>query len=99
LTVVRCLLYVVHMKHVKASEARKHWFRLLDDALRGEVIAVERKGQRIVLRREELSDTRTAKGSRRYKKLLRVPRADEADQWSWEWRPGRGLAARRRASR
>jgi antitoxin (DNA-binding transcriptional repressor) of toxin-antitoxin stability system len=87
------------MKQVKASEARRHWFRLLDEALRGEVIAVERKGQRIVLRREELDDTKTAKDSKQYKKLLRVPHADEADQWSWEWRPGRGLASRRRSAR
>jgi len=41
------------MKQVKASEARKRWFQLLDAALRGEVIAVERKGQRVVLRRED----------------------------------------------
>jgi hypothetical protein len=87
------------MKHVKASEARKHWFRLLDDALRGEVIAVERKGQRVVLRREELSDTQKLKGSAQYKKLLRVPRADNVDQWSWEWRPERGLVPRRRSAR
>jgi len=87
------------MKHVKASEARKHWFRLLDDALRGEVIAVERKGQRVVLRREELSDTKKSKDSGQYKKLLRVPRAEEIDQWSWEWRPERGLVSRRRSVR
>ena len=87
------------MKHVKASEARKQWFRLLDDALRGEVIAVERKGQRVVLRREELSDTKKSKGSGHYKRLLRVPRADEVDQWSWEWRPERGLVSRRRSAR
>ena len=87
------------MKQVKASEARKHWFRLLDDALRGEVIAVERRGQRIVLRREDLNDTRKAKNSTQYKKLLRVPRADEADQWSWEWRPGGGVGLRRRSAR
>ncbi len=99
LDVSRCLLYIVHMKTVKASEARKHWFRLLDDALRGEVIAVVRRGERIVLRREELNDTRTAKNSTQYKKLLRVPRADEADQWSWEWRPGRGVGLRRRSAR
>jgi antitoxin (DNA-binding transcriptional repressor) of toxin-antitoxin stability system len=30
------------MKQVTASEARKNWFRLLDEALDGEVIAVQR---------------------------------------------------------
>jgi thiamine kinase-like enzyme len=92
-------LYIVHVKNVKASEARKHWFRLLDEALRGEVIAVERKGQRVVLRREEPSVSRSAKATQEYKKLLKVPRADEADRWSWDWRPERRLVPRRRSTR
>jgi len=85
------------MKNVKASEARKHWFRLLDDALRGEVIAIERKGGRILLRREESSDRKNAKRSQVYKKVLKVPRAEEADRWSWEWRGPRHLVSRRRS--
>jgi hypothetical protein len=93
-------LYIVHVKNVKASEARKRWFQLLDDALRGEVIAIERNGQRIVLRREEPARTKNPKASEQYKKILKVPRADEADQWSWEWRgPGRRLVSRRRSGR
>ena len=87
------------MKNVSASEARKHWFRLLDEALQGEVIAVERKGQRIVMRREGQSASRNAKAAQEYKKLLKMPRADEADQWSWEWRPGRGVVSKRRSAR
>jgi hypothetical protein len=78
---------------VKASPARKHWFQLPDDALRGEVIAIERKGGRVLLRREEPS---SAKRSPDYKKILKVPRADEADRWSWEWRgPGHVVSRRR----
>ena len=69
------ILYIVHMKNVTASEARKHWFRLLDEALRGEVIAVQRKGHRLVLRREEVANSRNAKGARQYKRLLHVPDA------------------------
>jgi hypothetical protein len=88
------------VKNVKASEARKRWFQLLDDALRGEVIAIERNGQRVVLRREEPAQTKNANASEKYKKILKVPRADEADQWSWEWRgPGRRLVARRRSGK
>ncbi len=45
-------LYIVHMKRVTASEARKSWFRLLDDVAAGEVVVIERKGRRIVLRGE-----------------------------------------------
>jgi hypothetical protein len=85
------------MKTVTASEARKHWFRLLDEALEGEVIAVQRKGRRLVLRREEAANSRKTKGARRYKRLLQAPDADKADRWSWDWRPERGLVPRRRS--
>ena len=84
------------MKLIKASEARKQWFRLLDDALRGEVIAVERKGQRVVLQRQENSRSTRAKDSINYRKLLKVPRADDADRWSWDWQPDHGLKMRKR---
>jgi len=87
------------MKHMKASEARKHWFRLLDDALRGEVIAVERKGQRVLIRKEDTAQLTSAAVSTRYKRLLKVPKAEEADRWSWDWRPERGLALRKRSAK
>ena len=88
------------MKKVTASEARKHWFRLLDEAAQGEVIVVQRKGRRVVLRREELNDAGDATAHPEYQRLLRVPGADEADRWSWEWRnPGRGLVSRRAPAR
>jgi len=44
------MLYVVHMKHVTASEARKNWFKLLDEASTGETIAINRNGKHLVLR-------------------------------------------------
>jgi len=85
------------MKNVTASEARKHWFSLLDEAARGEVIVVQRKGHRLVLRREELKGTGSNPSPRQYQKLLNVPSADEADRWSWEWQgPGRDLVSKRR---
>jgi antitoxin (DNA-binding transcriptional repressor) of toxin-antitoxin stability system len=88
------------MKSVTASEARKHWFRLLDEAAQGEVIVVQRKGRRVVLRREELNDAGDATARPAYRRLLRAPGADEADQWSWEWRgAGRGLVSRRAPAR
>lgn len=85
------------MKQVTASEARKHWFQLLDEALRGEVIAVERKGQRIVLRREDPSVSGPTSNAPSYKKLLKVPQVAKADRWSWDWRPERGLTLRKRS--
>jgi hypothetical protein len=88
------------MKQVTASEARKNWFRLLDEALDGEVIAVQRKGQRVVLRRENVAKSRKTKAAGQYKGLLRVPDGDKADQWSWDWRGSEhGLVLRRRSKR
>jgi antitoxin (DNA-binding transcriptional repressor) of toxin-antitoxin stability system len=88
------------MKKVTASEARRRWFQLLDDAARGEVIVVERKGRRLVLRREELDEAPDAGGMPVYRHLLRVSDLDEADRWSWEWRGGdRNLVPRRARAR
>jgi antitoxin (DNA-binding transcriptional repressor) of toxin-antitoxin stability system len=84
------------MKKVAASEARKQWFRLLDEAARGETIMLERHGRRLVLRREDADRGRARKPRVDYRRLIRVPRAHEADRWSWEWRgPDRALTARR----
>ena len=100
LTARHPLLYLVRMKQVTASEARKNWFRLLDEALDGEVIAVQRKGHRLVLRREDKAKSRHTKVARQYKRLLQVPGAEKADEWSWNWRGfERGLVLRRRSKR
>lgn len=71
------------MKRVTATEARKNWFRLLDEVAGGEVVLIERRGNRLLLKLDE------RKGSSAripdYRELIRVPDADEADQWGWEW--------------
>jgi prevent-host-death family protein len=88
------------MKQVTASEARKHWFRLLDEAAQGEVIVIPRKGRRVVLRRAESRDAGDGSTHPEYRRLLRAPGAEKADRWSWEWRgAGRGLVARRAPTR
>ena len=78
------LLYVVHMTSLSASEARRRWFEVLDRVAAGEVMAIERNGRRIILRRDEES----AHGGPTpdYSALL-VPLADpeQADEWGWEW--------------
>lgn len=76
-------LYNVHMKRVTASEARRNWFRILDEVAGGATVVVERHGQRIVIRREEPSVEELPD----YGPLIRVPDADEADRWGWSW-PG-----------
>ena len=78
-------LYIVRMKRVTASEARKNWFRLLDEAAGGEVIAIERNGRRLVLRAEKRKRSTPS-----YKTLIRGD-WDEADKWGWDWDRSRGL--------
>lgn len=82
------MLYVVHMKHVTASEARKNWFKLLDEASNGESISINRNGKNLILRletrkkREKIPD---------YSKIIQTPDADNADKWGWKWTERRGL--------
>jgi hypothetical protein len=87
------------MKKVTASEARRQWFRLLDEVVQGEVVVVQRKGRRLVLRREDVGKGKVAAPGPRYRRLLRVPRVDQADRWSWEWKPEGGLTPRRAPAR
>lgn len=72
------------MKRIGATEARRRWFGLLDEVAAGEVVVVERGGVQIVLRREEPTPPTRGKHPS-YRDLLRVPGADRADEWGWEW--------------
>jgi antitoxin (DNA-binding transcriptional repressor) of toxin-antitoxin stability system len=71
------------MKRITASEARRNWFRLLDQVIDGEVVAIVRKGARIVIRREP--DSEADRELPDYSAIIQVPDPDEADQWGWEW--------------
>ena len=85
-------MYIVHMRRVTASQARKNWFNLLDDVVAGEVVVVERKGVRVVLRREDALDAEAEGALPDFRSLIEAPSVDEADQWNWEWRgPGDDL--------
>jgi len=64
-------LHIAHMKRLTASEARRVWFGLLDEVVRGEVVVIERRGRRIVLRAEPTPPDRDAPVA--YASLLRVP--------------------------
>lgn len=76
-------VYNVHMKVVTPSQARKNWFRLLDEAAAGEQILIERNGQRLVLRREEAA----AREVPDYRGLIAATESARADAWSWDWSP------------
>lgn len=87
-------MYTVHMKRVTATEARKNWFRLLDEVAEGEVVLIERGGARLRLALEELAEP--SAGIPDYRGLIHVPDADSADQWGWEWDGSpEGLRSRR----
>jgi hypothetical protein len=75
-------MYSVHVKYVTATEARQNWFRLLDEAAGGEVIAIRRHSKKLILKLEE--DEGPIPG---YDQLIRARDADAADAWSWEWTP------------
>jgi antitoxin (DNA-binding transcriptional repressor) of toxin-antitoxin stability system len=73
------------MKRVTASEARRLWFRLLDEVLDGEVVVITRRGGRIVIRRDDPTHA-TRKKHPDYSRILRIREPDSADTWRWEWR-------------
>jgi hypothetical protein len=78
LTALTFDLYNVHVKRVTASDARKNWFRLLDEAVKGEVIAIERNGSRLILKLDKRK-----KSIPDYKKWIRG-NWDNADKWGWK---------------
>ena len=78
------------MKSLSATEARKDWFRLLDEVAAGEVVVIDRGGRLLELRRRETAGEVQEPAD--YSDVLRVPNADDADTWGWEWAgPGRPL--------
>jgi len=80
------------MKYVTASEARKNWFRLLDEAANGEVIAIQRDDKKLILKLEK--EKRTIPD---YKGLIDFKDADDADAWGWKWKgAGRLTPVRKR---
>lgn len=77
-------MYIVHMKRVTASDARKNWFRLLDEVLGGEVVCIDRNGRRILIRMDDEVD-RAEVQPPDYAAVLRAPGAESADAWRWSW--------------
>ncbi len=72
------------MKRVTASEARKNWFRILDEVAGGEVVVIERNGKAIQLTREPRADR--VREVPDYTRLLRAPGgAEHAERWGWDW--------------
>ncbi|MBX3167681.1 MAG: hypothetical protein KF760_09725 [Candidatus Eremiobacteraeota bacterium] len=78
------------MKHYTSSEARTHWFKILDEVAAGETVAVDRNGRRILLCCEETAPLSIPD----YHGILLVDSPDEADRWTWDWEPDSGLKLR-----
>ena len=78
---------------ITASEARRHWFQLLDRVAAGETIVIERKGRQILLRREE--EETISRDTPDYSAIIR-PLGDVncADEWGWGWSEAKGLRPR-----
>lgn len=68
-----------------ASEARRNWFRVLDEVISGEVVVIERKGRRVVLRRETKGGDVAEEHVPDYGVLIRAKDVGQADAWTWEW--------------
>jgi hypothetical protein len=71
------------MRRVTASDARKNWFRILDEVAAGDVVVVERGDRRILIQREETAATNEPVPD--YSGLIRAPEAELAEHWGWEW--------------
>lgn len=81
------------MKRVTASQARREWFRILDEVAAGEVVIVDRKGLSIQIRRVDPSSGRQDIPD--YSGILTVHEPPQhADRWGWEWSEEREEALR-----
>jgi len=90
-----CYTYIVHMKHITASQARRDWFRILDEVADGETVVIDRKGRRIQIRRVDPPGADAPLPD--YTRLLQVREdATEAHRWGWEWSGEEGGALRPR---
>jgi hypothetical protein len=65
---------------------------VLDEVLAGETIAIERKGQRVVLRLEEEVTGMEKEALPDYGAMLYAPDLETADAWGWDWNPDTGDA-------
>ena len=73
------------MKRVTASEARRNWFRLLDEVAAGAVVVIERAGRRVLLQLDPADAASPEVPD--YTDLIRAPDAEHADGWGWTWEP------------
>ena len=71
------------MRRVTASEARRNWFRILDEVAAGATVVIERAGRRILIQREEPS--KVGQSTPDYGSMICAPSVGEAHRWGWSW--------------
>jgi hypothetical protein len=80
------------MKRITASDARRNWFRILDEVADGAVVAIERKGRRILIQRSP--DGSHDAPVPDYTDLVSAPSGIEhAERWGWHWEGEEGELA------
>ena len=80
----------IFMKQLSATEARRNFFHLLDEAARGHPVFIEKRGVVIRMTRERKSDRKSFSGFD-YKPYFKGETLDDADRWSWDWNPEKGM--------
>jgi antitoxin (DNA-binding transcriptional repressor) of toxin-antitoxin stability system len=83
------------MGRVTATEARRNLFQLLDQALEGKAVIIERNGRSIVLKAHPARRVPRKHSAAAYRKALGEDATrwiDEVESWTWEWRgPGKPM--------
>ena len=74
------------MKRTTASEARRNWFRILDEVAAGETVCIERNGRTILVVAADPEDDADG-ASPDYGAVISAPDAATADSWGWRWGP------------
>lgn len=85
-------MYAVHMKQFSATEARKYFFKLLDSAVEGETVMIERKGTLLKLVPSRLKKTKRVSSCSPYIHSD----VSQADKWGWRWHPSKGLISKKK---
>lgn len=95
-------MYVVHVRRTTATDARRGFFRLLDEVLAGETVVIERKGRSIVLRAENIRSKQSVRPAE-YRRVLGkqgMGWIKEIEGWTWGWEgPGKPLRLTERKGR
>ena len=79
------MVYIVPMKQVTASEARKNWFRLLDEVVDGEVVSIPRTGKSVLIKLDEKKDIKLGQIAMDYRDVVQASNVNDADRWRWQW--------------